>query len=481
MKRCIVLILTLLLWQLYAEDYNPVSPESEAVEITIWDDYLSDITDYAKLLNIMNSNGVTEEEIIKIIKVHGLKSSGGDHLKGFNNNLDITFVQDSNRKFKVKSIKSVLAKDQSIPLLGISQTTTLNELVGKFGKSYREGYSSPFILLASTSDPEGRKLNLKIEFKFNFSSSIESLIFTRLNDDNFNYKGHLYPIKAGTKANDCINGRGVYQYTNGFWVDGLFRDGNLSRGVVKNLDFIQCDYASVQLLLNPELPYKAMDESFWKEYFTKNSTLELLNLFNKKDYKNQDWDLLQEYYFFEHTNNYFRSPDNHYEIGTSYDGKRIEWIQLSIRNTVDLTAFGGKHYSYNEMQSSHGQEYFLDKHSYDAILMPAGDLDRNHHLKITFIFDYTGERIEFVRFSPVNPEGIMWNNDGMKFIRAGYKPRDGVDFQWSDGNWFKGTFKDGHIWSGELFTYLGEHSYATVTNGRISQGQPPTMLRDLHK
>jgi hypothetical protein len=232
----------------------------------------------------------------------------------------------------------------------------------------------------------------------------------------------------------------------------------------------------VSLLTNGSKPYKSGDTSFWKDYFQGENPINILTLFNKKDYTQKDWDALKEYYFYSEDYNFLYSPDGYYKMETSYDKSYVKSLQVLMLTDEDVASFGlEKQRSYDELTEAFGYDYWENKELYKAILMPEGDFNKDNHLDLEVKMSKDYSRIDYLKFTPRKPEKIVINNL-VTFISAGASPRTGIDYQWVDGYWFQGQLKGGIPWKGSLYYYFSDSSFGYISDGKIIEGTPPTIL-----
>ncbi|MBN2829057.1 MAG: hypothetical protein JXR56_01920 [Candidatus Cloacimonetes bacterium] len=445
--------------------------------VTIWDDYLRDLSNTAKLMYLLNLKGFSGDDVANLEKKYEFQNNYYDWYQPADKKVGIFITKDNDYKYRVNGICFRFDENQDIPFLGINQSIAWSDLIARFGYSYRKNSWDPaLVVLASTNDPEGRNLDLSIEFKFNADSKISEIWITKTEFDKFNYKGKLHFIKSGPVTRECINGRGIFQYANGFWVDGFFRDGKLTGGTPQELNFVDQDIAGIRLLTDGNKPYKSGDTSFWKDYFQGSDYKSILTIFNKKDYKPDDWDTLKEYYFYSGDSNYLYSPDGYYQIETSYDKTYVRSLQVMMITDDDVASFGlEKQRSYDELSEAFGYDYVENKELYKAILMPEGDFNKDNHLDLDVKMNSDYSKIEYLKFTPRKPDKIVINNL-LTFIPAGANPRPGIDYQWVDGYWFQGQLRGGIPWKGGVYFYISNTPFDSISEGKIAYGVEPTIL-----
>jgi hypothetical protein len=445
--------------------------------VTIWDKYLTDINDTESMMYMLNLYEITSQDVADLETKYDFQNDYFNCYAPYNEKVGIYITEVTSGKFHVDGLSFIFDENQDIPFLGINQSIPWKELLTKFGHNYYlNSWGHAYKLLASSHDPESLEIDLSLEFELNSNAKISKITLSKTNSDNFDYQGDIYFIDSGCITGNCQNGRGIYQYANGIWVDGFFRDGIPISGVPQELNFVRRDIASIDILLYGELPYKANDESLWKDYFQEDSEENYLLLFNKKDYSESDWDALRSNYFFTEDYHYFSSPDGNYEVEAAGDYSYIKSIRFKINNLDDLKKYGfSKQYSYDELTRNFGHEYYEEKKIYEAILIPQGDYSKPNHFDVDFEMSTDFNEIRYIKFSPHHPESIQ-TRGLVEFLPAGANPRTGIDYQWIDGYWFRGNLKGGLPWRGSIYLSFTEVFFAYISNGMMDKGMYPTIL-----
>lgn len=460
-----------------AEEEEKLRIEKQEM-ITVWDEYLETADDLSKMMYMLNLSDLTWQDVADLQKKYEYSDNYTGFYSSYYHQVGINFFEYEVGKYRVNGLKFEIRENQEIPFLGINQAISWNDLLAKFGHNYfLKSLAPSYEVLASTHDAEARELDLAIEFKFIYEE-ISEIIVRKTSTDNFNYQGVLYFIQSGAVTRDCINGRGIYQFANGVWVDGYFKDGKLTGGVGKELNFVQRDLASIELLWDGDLLYKSKDKSVWKEYFQGDESSNLLQIFNKKDYTADDWTALKENYFYSEDHNYFLSSEDFLQIEASWDKTYIKSLRIKINTAADLMTLGlDNQMSYNELTRRFGTEYIEDKQRYEAILIPKGDYNKKNHLNGYFEMNEDYTEIRYIKLAPRHAEEIMVNGQ-IAFLPAGANARDGVDYQWIDGYWFSGRLKGGIPWEGSVYYYFSDTPFDYISEGQITKGESPTILTD---
>ena len=454
--------------------------------ITIWDEYLADFNDLEQILYIYTLNEITNSDISDLEKKYNFSNflDAGEMYYSPGSKIKISIIRN-NDDINIKEISFKLDENQEIPLIGVNQNLTIDDLKNNFGRPFHHSWEEYYVL-ASTDETDYSKMELSIRFIMTgYNGKINSIDFTANEPTPLSYSGKLTPIESGCLDGDCESGKGIYQYSDGVWVYGLFQEGTLYGGRPEIYNYKKREDDRYSRLFDPSTRYKYKEtSSFWSNFLHEDSIRKIVKVFNKKDYTDADWKILENNYWFYLNDGHYISADKKIVIEIDAETKSfIKSIKFKISNLEDLQAFGfEKQYSYEDLVNAFGEELYNNRVNYTTIMMPEDSQDKTDHIEVEFDMkvkktdvklDYF--KIKSISLTPIYPKEIEIENT-LVFIPTGIVSDSNTTYyQWIDGHRFVGKFYSGIPWDGTVY-YNNDDVCMTLTNGECKIRRVPSIV-----
>ncbi len=450
--------------------------------ITIWDDYIIDnwkITELTKLFSLTN---ISVDDLKMLIDKFGFTKSYYEKYTHPEKKYSFQFTKND-ESFYLSKIEIPVTYGDSFPSIGLEEEVTLEKLEKKYGLCWYKNINlSPYTIHASGHSSQ-KKYNMDFSFERKAYSDIINKIEITLNDKEYReFDGQITFKKGESLWGDCENGKGIYKYTNGKWVVGLFKDGKKTHGYAEDYDPLKVVEEIGYQDRHPCSFARRIDNSVWGKLLTHKIGLSAMTwAFNKKDYTKEDWDILKKNYWFKHDSGVYRSPDGKISLIAPTNGHYIKEIALNIDNENDLKSLGlAKHYSKQELERIYGYEYIGYSSSYRTIMIPEGDEDKNNHIIMVLGLNTAENKITKAQLSPINPEKIIVGKT-LRYIATGIVNKPGVTYQFADGPRFVGTVRGGIPFTGTIFDYMTDTSLMTLRSYKPDQGFAPAFIANAEK
>ncbi len=445
--------------------------------VTIWDEYLKDEWKITELIRMFSLTNISDNDLQMLIDKFGF-----DRSYTYYTHPDKKYrliIEQAGDSYRLAKIEILTQYGDTYPSIGLDEKVTLDYLESKFGLCwYKYSKESPYEVFAS-----GNKDNSDHSIKFQFirgayEKKIKRISIELINREDLLLDGNINFLTGGCLWGDCENGKGIYQYTNNKWVVGLFKDGKKTHGIPEDYDaekiLEEIDYQKK----NPCSWARKLDNSFWAKLLYKENGISAITLaFNKRDFSNEDKDILLNNYWFKYEYNWYKSPDGKISCEVPKNSNYIHQMVINVRSLEDLQSFGfERHYSKQELESMLGYEYIRYSNSFNAVLVPKGDPDKNNHLQMSLGLNTTKNTITSVTLRPFNKEKIHISNT-LVFLKTGSLEKPDVTFQFADGPRFIGKTFMGIPWTGTIYAYHRDIDYMNLQSGKPDRGFAPEFIR----
>ena len=449
---------------------------------TIWDQYIKSEWTITKLTEIFSIWKVSASDLEMLENKFGFEKSYYRKYSHPEKKYTLQF-EKAGEYYRLAKIIIPNTYESSYPSIGLEDHVDLAQLENKFGLCwYKNVYYSPYTIHASGhSAKNSYNLNFSFERK-EFSESINNIVITLNDNTKRDCDGNIKFKKGECLWGDCENGKGIYKYTNDKWIIGLFKDGKNTHGYAEDYDPLKVVEEIGHQERHP-FPYgRRLDDSIWGKLLTHKIGLSAMTwAFNKKDYTNEDWNILRKNYWFKYDSEVYRSPDEKISLITSSNGRYIKGIVLYIDSEDDLKSLGfAKHYTKEELEKYYGYEYIRYGSYYNVVMIPEGDDNKENHILLRLNLDTNKNLIKSASLKPFNPEKIKIGKT-LRYIETGVVNKPDVTYQFADGARFIGKVHGGIPSTGSIYAYNTDVNVMNLKSFTPDRGFAPDFIKKAEK